>query len=592
MFKQKKIILALTVFMASWSTDSPASLHVEGGDLDSAISAKGVASNPLFIDLQDNIGYKFINSEHLILALMHRKADIGHTLSSRGNQRLEFLGDAVLELIIRDMLWHDFPYLNNGELHKTSVALVKNSNIALISRDLRLLSISKEMQLTPNLSKLLKPKAQNKADADFIEALIGAIYVDGGMNASRAFVHRYWRLNQRLPAITSIFKNLSTTLENLQAQRQVELLEPLTRSNYDKQYDESLSFLGEAVLGLALKDYLYSDYPEVSEGKLTVMYCNMTTNHAISELCSNLKLGVKTAEMKKFLGHLYLHKGLEHVSQYILSSWGSEDAKQNTKTIFKVPIAIQQKTPLTEQKAFTPREDKLILKEDDERASEQNYMQPASMPEPGKKTQSAKLENKNKASKPNGLTIEYWQAKLHNNERIMASCKSGSKDTSKFRLAIKRIAKAKKKIAELESKRAAQLQTSEVRHQEAIAETSINAVRLKLDVSALPETNSTKVVPITIQQKTPLIEMAPELEKGVSVHNRTRVKNEGSEKPSNLDMAAKVSKKIIPKSPEINVPKNTRKCSDKTKTEKKVEPLTHILFGFTEIPEDWKEWDK
>ncbi|MBP6985064.1 MAG: hypothetical protein KBB83_00575 [Alphaproteobacteria bacterium] len=289
-----------------------------------------IVLNPLFADLQMTIGYRFRNSDLLILALRHSATDKGHTISSRGYERLEFFGDAVLEHIMRSMLWYDFPHINNGELRKTCSRLVDNGSSAKVSEVLRLPEISKELGLTPPSFDAKTLNTHGKAD--YVESLIAAIYEDGGIDAARAFIQKYWRSKNAPEELLNIFNKLTDELKAIKAKQAVPgSKQSLTRLNYDGKYNDSLSFLGEGVLGLSLKRFLCKQFPEASEGDLTSKYSAISSNQAIDGLCKAFHLKLKNAAMKKQIGELYIKDGLDETSLYILSYWTSLEA----------PLAIQ-----------------------------------------------------------------------------------------------------------------------------------------------------------------------------------------------------------------------------------------------------------
>ena len=133
--------------------------------------------------LQENIRYQFGDPRILQLALTH--VSYGHEnfqnldLSKRDNERLEFMGDAVLDLVISDLLLESFPDANEGQLSKMRAAVVNEKTLYEISKSLHLSPLMRlgkgEMRTGGNE----KPSILSSA----FEALIAAIYIDGGFNA-------------------------------------------------------------------------------------------------------------------------------------------------------------------------------------------------------------------------------------------------------------------------------------------------------------------------------------------------------------------------------------------------------------------------
>ncbi|MFO1242023.1 MAG: ribonuclease III [Rickettsiales bacterium] len=148
------------------------------------------------------IHYTFSDAALLKSALTHRSLD-----KKANNQRLEFLGDRVLGLVVCDMLYHAFPSEQEGELARRHAALVCKELVAEVASALQLghyiiLSSSEESSGGRN-------NISNLEDA--CEALIGAIYLDGGFAAAQDFIERMWR--PRLESIAEPPKDPKTSLQ-------------------------------------------------------------------------------------------------------------------------------------------------------------------------------------------------------------------------------------------------------------------------------------------------------------------------------------------------------------------------------------------
>jgi dsRNA-specific ribonuclease len=287
--------------------------------------------NQLLADLQEKIGYRFKDTKLLTLAFLHSSEDKGQTPSGRGYQRLEFLGDGVLEYTMREILWNDFPHLNNGKLRDTCSILVANDTLAHISQDLQLPQLSKKLNLAPAAYNPSSLSAHNKAD--FVESLVAAIYEDGGIEASKAFVQRYWKSPQAPKYIKGIFLKQSRALAK---ETRKTPHAPLTRLNFDKKYDDSLSFLGEGILELVLTEHLYKEFPEDSEGNLTKKYIILTSIKSIEKLCKKKKMPMNHSLLKTSLGKKYLKDGLQKTAHYILSLWvGGEPTMKLAESLAK-----------------------------------------------------------------------------------------------------------------------------------------------------------------------------------------------------------------------------------------------------------------
>lgn len=139
-------------------------------------------------ELEEKIGYHFHNKELLKQALMHTSySNEKHMGKLDNNERLEFLGDAVLEVISSDFLYHEYPNYPEGKLTRLRASLVCEPTLALCSRDLDLGSY------------LLLGKGENATGgrnrdsivSDAMEAVIGAIYLDGGLDNAKQFIMRF-----------------------------------------------------------------------------------------------------------------------------------------------------------------------------------------------------------------------------------------------------------------------------------------------------------------------------------------------------------------------------------------------------------------
>jgi ribonuclease-3 len=139
-------------------------------------------------ELESILGHQFRDPRWLRQALMHssripeRSADD----PAESNEKLEFLGDAVLELVVSEELVREFPDWSEGQLSKSRARLV---NAAAISLSAQRLGLGKYLRLGRGEEKT-GGRTKPALLADAYEALIAAIYLDGGFEAARAFVRR------------------------------------------------------------------------------------------------------------------------------------------------------------------------------------------------------------------------------------------------------------------------------------------------------------------------------------------------------------------------------------------------------------------
>ena len=134
----------------------------------------------LLEECQGLLGYRFISPELLVSALTHASSADSRVVS---NERLEFLGDAVLGLVICEQLYVLFPDLLEGELTKIKSVVVSRRTCARISRALgmhRFLILGKGMAAQSVIPSSVM--------ADVLESLIAAIYLDGGLAAAKTFI--------------------------------------------------------------------------------------------------------------------------------------------------------------------------------------------------------------------------------------------------------------------------------------------------------------------------------------------------------------------------------------------------------------------
>ena len=131
--------------------------------------------SPNLSRLERKLGYSFKDQDLMILALTHR------SFAGRNNERLEFLGDAILNFVAGEALFERFPQAREGQLSRLRARLVKGETLAVLARGFEL---GEYLRLG---SGELKSGGFRRESilADALEALIGAIYLDAGMDAAR-----------------------------------------------------------------------------------------------------------------------------------------------------------------------------------------------------------------------------------------------------------------------------------------------------------------------------------------------------------------------------------------------------------------------
>lgn len=138
--------------------------------------------------LEEVIGYQYKNKELLKEALTHSSfANEQKINKSRDYERLEFLGDAVLELISSEFLFQTHPDMPEGKLTRTRASMVCEPALAYCAKDLELnqyIRLGKGEEMTGGRNR-------DSIISDAMEAVIGSLYLDGGFEAAHAFIHKF-----------------------------------------------------------------------------------------------------------------------------------------------------------------------------------------------------------------------------------------------------------------------------------------------------------------------------------------------------------------------------------------------------------------
>jgi len=160
--------------------------------------------------LQRGLGYRFLDERGLHTALTHRSA------GRDNNERLEFLGDAILSFVISDELYRHFPDADEGRLSRLRATLVRGDTLAEIARDL---ALGDYLHLGTGEMKSGGFR-RDSILADAFEAIIGAIFLEAGIEPARAFILRH--LGPRMAEVDSgtTLKDPKTRLQEfLQSRR-------------------------------------------------------------------------------------------------------------------------------------------------------------------------------------------------------------------------------------------------------------------------------------------------------------------------------------------------------------------------------------
>ncbi len=169
--------------------------------------------------LEKNIGYKFKNGRLLQTALTH--SSYANEMKDRAecNERQEFLGDAVLSIVVSDYIFANYKHLPEGELTKLRASLVCEKSLCQFSREMEL----GDYLMLGHGEELMGGRERPSILADAFEALLAAIYLDGGIEPARKHVMRFVK-----PALDGLeevpFKDYKTALQEIIQQNPEERL--------------------------------------------------------------------------------------------------------------------------------------------------------------------------------------------------------------------------------------------------------------------------------------------------------------------------------------------------------------------------------
>ncbi|XP_014213264.1 ribonuclease 3 isoform X2 [Copidosoma floridanum] len=269
------------------------------------------------------------------------------------NERLEFLGDAVVEFLTSIHLFHMFPDLEEGGLATYRAAIVQNQHLAVLAKKLNL----DQYMLYAHGSDLCHDLELRHAMANCFEALMGALFLDGGIKiADTVFGDTLFKDESQLLNIWVNYPRHPLQEQEPTGDRQwipsFELLQKLTKfedsigveflhirllaraftdrsigyTNLTLGSNQRLEFLGDTVLQLIVSEYLYKYFPEHHEGHLSLLRSSLVNNKTQAVVCDDLgmtqyavygnpKADLKTKDradlLEAFLGALYVDRGLD-----------------------------------------------------------------------------------------------------------------------------------------------------------------------------------------------------------------------------------------------------------------------------------------
>lgn len=186
-------------------------------------------------EFEQILGYKFKNSELLKNALTHSSyANEAHSAFG-SNERLEFLGDSVLSLIVSEYIYKNFKNLPEGELTKLRASLVCEKSLCGFSKEMRM----GDFLFLGKGEKINHGNERASILADAFEAVLAAIYLDGGMEAARKHVMRFV-LPELKDRDDEVFKDYKTCLQEViqrnPEERLVYVLTDESGPDHDKRF--------------------------------------------------------------------------------------------------------------------------------------------------------------------------------------------------------------------------------------------------------------------------------------------------------------------------------------------------------------------
>ena len=297
---------------------------------------------------------------NMLISIMSKFGKQKETESKVGhNERLEFLGDAVVEFITSVHLFYMFPDLEEGGLATYRAALVQNQHLAILAERLGL----EKYMLYAHGNDLCHDAELRHAMANCFEALMGAIYLDSGINeADRVFasalfgsggseddkdLHETWaaiplhplqaqepegdrRLIPTYPPLQKLvtFED-ATGLEFTHIRLLARSFSDrsLSNCNLTMGSNQRLEFLGDTVLQLVTSDYLYRHFPEHHEGHLSLLRSSMVNNRTQAIVCDDLgipnyamfsnprkelKMKDRADLLEALIGAIYVDKDLDY----------------------------------------------------------------------------------------------------------------------------------------------------------------------------------------------------------------------------------------------------------------------------------------
>jgi len=199
-------------------------------------------------DCQKDLGISFHQESLLEQAFVHLSyLNENPSFARPSNERLEFLGDAILNFIVTEKLYEEFPQLSEGELTEIRAALVCRDTLAELASSLKL----GDWLLLGRGEEANEGRAKESNLANAMEALIGALYLDQGIAKARRFIHRQLKPELEKIKAGKITPNYKALVQELiQGQKKptpVYRLVEATGPDHSKQFTAEILVAGEAL---------------------------------------------------------------------------------------------------------------------------------------------------------------------------------------------------------------------------------------------------------------------------------------------------------------------------------------------------------
>lgn len=202
------------------------------------------------MSLQESLGHEFSDPTLLEHSLTHRSW-VAENPDGQDNERLEFLGDAVLQMVITRYLFDQYPAMPEGQMAKVRAACVSREELADVARKIGLGSV---MRLGRG-EEASGGREKASILADTMEAVIAAMYLDGGLDVAGPFILRHWAEMVHLRAVNPGRRDYKTRLQEVVALEGATPAYELTESgpDHDKTFHATVKVggrkLGEGVGG-------------------------------------------------------------------------------------------------------------------------------------------------------------------------------------------------------------------------------------------------------------------------------------------------------------------------------------------------------